>query len=197
MRLSHTIAALAGSAVTLTLVYAVEKSGFIFGTQHEVLVPPQSQSQAPSRGHRVMVLKADGMGRFWLNADANNIRTRFIVDTGSDYVAFTKEDAAALGIDLNKTTRETFHTANGTITTRTFVLDELDIGSCKLRNVPAAVIENSNMSLLGLSAMGLLGRVEFDHDHMTLWCDSDGQPPFHAPTPHRRRTHSTPKVPKL
>ncbi|MGL4226151.1 MAG: TIGR02281 family clan AA aspartic protease, partial [Rickettsia sp.] len=49
-----------------------------------------------------IIIARSGDGHFYINAFVNNVKIKFMIDTGASDVALTKEDAQKLGFDLTK-----------------------------------------------------------------------------------------------
>jgi aspartyl protease family protein len=122
----------------------------------------------PSSNHS-LVYRADPRGHFILTAAINGAPIRVVVDTGASLVALTLQDAQAAGIGrsemlFNRITR----TANGTARFALVTLREIKIGQLSIENVPAAVIENLDQSLLGMSFLTRLKSFEFHEGELTI-----------------------------
>ncbi|SRR6266404_2033707 len=126
---------------------------------------PSSSAQAltvlrPSPS-RTLVYRADRRGHFTLTAAVNGSPIRLVVDTGASLVALTLDDARAAGFGggelvFNRVT----HTANGPVRFAPVNLREIRIEQLSIENVPAAVIENLDQSLLGMSFLKRLKSFE-------------------------------------
>jgi len=104
-----------------------------------------------------------------LTAVINGAPIRVVVDTGASLVALTLENAQAAGINrsemlFNRITR----TANGATRFAPVALREIKIGQFSIENVPAAVIENLDQSLLGMSFLKRLKSFEFREGELTI-----------------------------
>jgi clan AA aspartic protease (TIGR02281 family) len=88
---------------------------------------------------------------------------RYLIDTGAWSVAFSREDARALGFDPAKLVfDQQTETANGTGKAANIRLRELRIGAFTLKDVPAQVNYNGMGSpLLGASALKEFLRLEY------------------------------------
>jgi clan AA aspartic protease (TIGR02281 family) len=118
-----------------------------------------------------------------LSAMVNGIPIRFLVDTGTTMVAFPREAAGKLGVNLESSSAtSTASTADGTKYPITlFWLKRLEIGSCVLRNVEAMIVAGPMPEpLLGMSALLRLN-VEMSDGKMSLSCPVDPARPAVAP----------------
>jgi len=112
----------------------------------------QSQS-----AHSIVYL-ANKDGDFVVNADVNGVTTKFLVDTGASTVALSLAGALSAGISRNELVFESRAvTANGVVRAAPVRLREVRLGGFSVRDMPAAVIEGLDVSLLG---MGLLRRFQ-------------------------------------
>lgn len=110
-------------------------------------------------------------GHFWAEATVNGARVRFLVDTGASTVALSEADARRAGLDPQslRYTAEVM-TAGGSARGAPVRLDYVSIGSVRLENVQAIVIEGNTLpiSLLGMSFLGRLSRYEATQDTLIL-----------------------------
>src|SRR5215831_8185578 len=105
-----------------------------------VLARP-SLAQAPATTQAIMTVAVENKA-VRLSAMANGIPVRFLVDTGTTMVAFPREAAGKLGVNLDSlSATSTASTADGAKYPITlFWLKRLEIGSCVLRNVEAIIM---------------------------------------------------------
>jgi aspartyl protease family protein len=130
--------------------------------------PPALTILRPS-SNRTLVYRADRRGHFGLTATVNGAPTRFVVDTGASLVALTLDDARAAGfgrseLNFNQLTQ----TANGRVHFAAVMLREVRIEQLSIENVPAAVIENLDQSLLGMSFLKRLKSFEMREGALTI-----------------------------
>jgi len=122
----------------------------------------------PSSGH-TLVSRADRRGHFNIRAAVNGAPTTFIVDTGASLVALTPQDARAAGISSGEMVfNQITQTANGQIHFAPVLLREIRIDQLSIENVQAAVIENLNQSLLGMSFLNRLKSFELRAGTLTI-----------------------------
>lgn len=108
-------------------------------------------------------------GHFYTYAKVNGEVMKFLVDTGADFVALTTEDAERLGIDTNPATFTVIaEGASGPVRGRMVNIDSIEIDGKLVNDVQGAVLEGSNLSLLGQSYLSRMGRVEMSGDYMVL-----------------------------
>ena len=130
--------------------------------------PPELTVLRPSSNH-TLVYRADRRGHFSVTATVNGAPIRFVVDTGASLVALTLDDARAAGISRSELVfNQITQTANGRIHFAPVVLREVRIEQLSIENVPAAVIENLDQSLLGMSFLRRLKSFEMREGTLTI-----------------------------
>jgi aspartyl protease family protein len=99
------------------------------------------------------VLTADLQGHFFTEGQVNGTPIRFVVDTGSTYVAIPAGQARRLALDYRKGEKTTLATANGNVPAYLIRLDMLRVGNVTVQGVDAVVIEGDGFAnpLLGMS----------------------------------------------
>ena len=98
----------------------------------------------------------DSMGMYFTDGTINGHLTRFLVDTGATFVTMSGDKARSLGIDFYKGTPSRAQTASAVVPTWQIELNSVTVGTIKLRNVAATVIEGGQPYevLLGNSFLG-------------------------------------------
>ncbi|MBV8938101.1 MAG: TIGR02281 family clan AA aspartic protease [Alphaproteobacteria bacterium] len=130
--------------------------------------PPNLTVLRPASS-RSLVYRADRRGHFSLMAMINGAPLRLVVDTGASLVALTLDDAQAAGIGRSELVfSQLTHTANGTVRFAPVLLREIRIEQLAVDNVPAAVIENLDQSLLGMSFLKRLKSFEMRDGALTI-----------------------------
>jgi aspartyl protease family protein len=116
-----------------------------------------------------LVYTANEQGHVILDAVVNGASVRMLVDTGASLVTLTREDARAAGIvpgELAYTHRAS--TANGAVRMVPVTLREIRVGQLSIYDVPAAVLEHLNISLLGTSFLTRLQGYEMRDGKLTI-----------------------------
>ena len=116
-----------------------------------------------------LVYPANERGHVLVDAVINGASVRLLVDTGASLVTLTPEDARAAGItpaDLIFNHR--VRTANGVARMAPVTLREIRIGQLAVDDVPAAVMENLSVSLLGMSFLNRLQSYEMRNGKLTI-----------------------------
>jgi aspartyl protease family protein len=116
-----------------------------------------------------LVYRADPRGHVALRALVNGAPVRFLVDTGASLVTLTLDDARAAGIDTSELVySQRAQTANGLAREAPVTLREIGIEKLSIDNVAAAVNENLNVSLLGMSFLKRLKSFEMREGALTI-----------------------------
>ena len=111
----------------------------------------------------------DSTGHFRLTGEVNGQNSEFLIDTGADLVALTRDEAQRLGIVVTAGDfRPMLRTASGTAAGARVRIDRLTVGGSELHDVDAVVVDGLGVNLLGQSALRQLGRVEQNGDRMTI-----------------------------
>jgi clan AA aspartic protease (TIGR02281 family) len=135
-------------------------------------VSPDTQSTtilraAPSP--HTLVYRADPRGHVTITATVNGAPVRFLVDTGASRVTLTAEDARTAGIGGSELVfNQRSRTANGLAREAPVTLREIRIEQLSIDNVAAAVNENLNISLLGMSFLKRLKSFEMREGALTI-----------------------------
>ena|SRR5215212_1507580 len=131
------------------------------GTPHRV--------STPSEPRKVTELERSSSGHFYTHAKVNGQLVRFLVDTGATGVALTVEDAKRVGIEINPASFEIVgEGAAGPIRGKLVTLDSVEVEGKLVNDVSGAVLEGSNLSLLGQSYLTRMGEVQMTGEYMIL-----------------------------
>jgi len=130
-----------------------------------VLVPSYNWSTEAGE----IIIARSGDGHFYLDALVNNVKIKFMVDTGASDVALTSEDAQKLGFDLQKLKyTRTYLTANGENKAAPLMLNSVIIGK-EFKNVGGHVgLGDLDISLLGMSVLERFKGFRIDKDLLIL-----------------------------
>jgi aspartyl protease family protein len=119
--------------------------------------------------NRTLIYRADRRGHFTVTAAINGAPVRLVVDTGASLVALTLEDARAAGFDRASLVFSGLtKTANGPARFAPVTLHQVQIEQLSVDNVPGAVIENLDQSLLGMSFLKRLKGFEMREGALTI-----------------------------
>jgi aspartyl protease family protein len=126
------------------------------------------ERQGSSSSNRI-VYPADDRGHIILDAAVNGTPIKMLVDTGASLVTLTPADARAAGVGPAELTYSgRVSTANGVARMAPVTLREIRIDQLSIYDVPAAVIENLNISLLGMSFLRRLQGYEMQDGKFTI-----------------------------
>ncbi|MCR9224497.1 MAG: TIGR02281 family clan AA aspartic protease [Hyphomonas sp.] len=110
-------------------------------------------------------------GHYWTRALVNKkTSVEFMVDTGASVVALTYKDAQKMGLRPNQLDyRWEIRTAGGKTMGASVVIDQIQIGQVKVKNVEAMVLRTDlEQSLLGMTFLRELYSYEFRGDRMII-----------------------------
>lgn len=109
-------------------------------------------------------------GHFYVTAKLNGQPVQFVVDTGATDVVLTPEDAARVGIDLDRLAYSGLATtANGTVRTARARVAEITLGAFTDRDLPVLVNEGEmEQSLLGMAYLRRFEKIEIADDRLLL-----------------------------
>ena len=116
-----------------------------------------------------IVYTANERGHVVLDAAVNGAPVLMLVDTGASLVTLTPADARSAGINPARLAFSGHvNTANGTARMAPVTLREIRIDQLSLYDVPAAVLEHLNVSLLGMSFLSRLQGYEMRDGKLTI-----------------------------
>jgi aspartyl protease family protein len=134
-----------------------------------VLRSAGSVERHPEPAFNTLVFPANPAGHVVVDAVVNGAPMRMLVDTGASFVTLTLADARAAGIARSELVfNHRASTANGPVRMATVTLREVRMGQLSLDDVPAAVLENLNVSLLGMSFLDRLQSYEMRDGKLTI-----------------------------
>jgi len=158
-----------GAFIALSAVVVVPWYSLAQGTSSEQEGVRVFKGAGPSPPGEQLIVRADRQGHFLLDAAVNGAPIRFIVDTGSTFVALNKRDAAALGIDVGQLVfNSRVSTANGEVKAASVRLQEIRHGERVMKGVAAIVVEKLENPLLGMSFLRRLKSYEMRGDTLTI-----------------------------
>lgn len=163
-----------GHAAVWLAIGVVLVIGYSYRDDLEGLLDRTAGTVVPSHGvmlaQGAMRYTADNEGQFTVDGTVNGTKVRFLVDTGASGIALNRRDAARVGLDPDRLDYTALvSTANGTARAAPVTLDTLEIGPFHARSVRAEVDEGDlDLSLLGMSYLSTLGRIEIKGDTLTM-----------------------------
>jgi aspartyl protease family protein len=127
--------------------------------------PKPAASPAPN----TLVYTADQRGHVFVETAVNGAPVQMLVDTGASVVTLTTRDARAAGISTDELVFSgRASTANGLARLARVTLREVRIDQLSIYDVPAGVLENLDVSLLGMSFLGRLQSYEMRDGQLTI-----------------------------
>lgn len=109
-------------------------------------------------------------GLFYVTGLVNGHSIRFLVDTGASVVMLTREDASAIGLDIEQESfRSQVRTASGASSMAWATLRHVDVAGHRLSRIDAAVPQGGlPVSLLGQNVLRQLGALTIDGDQLRI-----------------------------
>lgn len=108
-------------------------------------------------------------GHFYADAQVNGTSVHFMVDTGATGVALSAEDARRVGLPFfSSEFTAVGRGASGEVRGKIVTLDRVTLGGKSVEQVGGAILEGSEMSLLGQSFLSQMGTIEISHDRMVI-----------------------------
>jgi aspartyl protease family protein len=134
-----------------------------------VTTPATPAEPTPEPISNTLIYPADSRGHVVLDAIVNGASVRFLVDTGASLVSLTPKDARAAGFNPRQLSfNERASTANGEVRIAPVMLREIRLRQLAIADVPAAVVENLKISLLGMSFLTRLRSCEMRDGKLTI-----------------------------
>ena len=117
--------------------------------------PVASAVAAEDDEPRETVLERSEGGHFYAHVEVNGALVRFLVDTGATGVALTEEDAERIGLEFDRGAYEQVGIgASGPVRGKFVTLDKVSLDGKAARQVEGAILEGSDVSLLGQAYLG-------------------------------------------
>lgn len=108
-------------------------------------------------------------GHFYADAQVNGVTVHFLVDTGASGVALSAADARRVGLPFFATEfAPVGRGASGVVRGKLVTLDRVSLGGKSVEQVSGAILEGSEMSLLGQSFLSRMGTIEMTPDRMVI-----------------------------
>ncbi len=136
--------------------------------QHRIETAP---APAPSMGGADERLRVDARGHVETYVEADGADMRVLVDTGASRVILRESDARRAGYRISSSDYTVrVSTANGITYAAPITLRSVELGSIRVRNVPALVQHDDQLSvnLLGMSFLNRLRAFQFENGYLLL-----------------------------
>ncbi|MET1110667.1 MAG: TIGR02281 family clan AA aspartic protease [Allosphingosinicella sp.] len=143
---------------------------------------PSGRSQAPTapavstasvQGHgdepKETVLERSDGGHFYADVEINGELVHVLVDTGASSVALTERDAERIGLAFDRGAYEQVGVgASGPVRGKFVTLDKVSLDGKSAHKVEGAILEGSDISLLGQEYLGRFS-IEMRGDTMRIY----------------------------
>ncbi|MBS0276734.1 MAG: TIGR02281 family clan AA aspartic protease [Proteobacteria bacterium] len=117
--------------------------------------------RAVQSGPRELYVTPDRDGLYYVFAEVNGARIRFVIDSGSDDVVLTGKDARRAGIDVSHLDfSEEYDAETGSGMEANTRVHQLAIGPLAMTDFPVAVNRDGGTSLLGMPFLRRMKSVE-------------------------------------
>ena len=139
--------------------------------QQAAVVQPAYEPREATTSGRSLMLEADRLGHFQVEARIDGRSVDFIIDTGASLVVLRESDAARVGIHPRPSDyTATAITANGRIKAARATIDRIELGGITVYDVPAMVLPDEALAknLLGVSFLSRLRRYEYANGRIVL-----------------------------
>ena len=140
-------------------------------TQPETTARAQTPAAEPAPLSGVERVRADARGHYVGRFRLNGLPVDGLIDTGATAIAINRSTARRAGVLL---TRNDFvhpvDTANGQVMAARAMLDEVTIGTIRVRDVPAMVLDDRALGtvLIGMSFMQRLRGFAYENGTLVL-----------------------------
>jgi aspartyl protease family protein len=157
------------SGVVTVLLVGIARLGPSFLPERAAGSAPASDAAEHVPASDTLVFPANQQGHVIVEAVINGASIRLLVDTGASLVSLTAADARAAGISRSELVFDHLvNTANGSVRVARVTLREVRIGQLSVYDVPAVVLDNLNISLLGMSFLSRLQSYEMRDGKLTI-----------------------------
>lgn len=153
------------------------------GAPSAVATPPAAETGAqkprrqdvastqPARLSGTERLRPDSRGHYVAEFRLNNVRVQAMIDTGATTVAINESLARRAGLRLSRSDFvNPVDTANGRVMAARATLDDVRVGSVRVRDVEALVLDDRSLStvLIGMSFMNRLRGFSYENGALVL-----------------------------
>ena len=132
------------------------------------LAPEESRL---GRSNRSYGIKADSSGHYRADFRLNGRPVDALIDTGATLIAINRSTARRLGVNLtNSDFKHEVKTANGVTRAAATMLETVEIGRIRVRDVQAVVLEDQALSgtLVGMSFLSRLSGYKVEYGELVL-----------------------------
>lgn len=145
-------------------------AGVVLGVAWPSSRNPAPEPVAMAEGKpRKTVIERSSSGSFYVTALVNGVPIEFVVDTGAELVALTKEDAARAKVPFDPAKFEPVaQTASGVAKGEKVHIASIEVDGKRRDDVGGMVLEGLGVSLLGQNYLQRLESVQMSGDKMIL-----------------------------
>lgn len=97
-------------------------------------------------------------GHFWVNAEINGRKIKFLVDSGATMTTIDRAQALDAGVDVSRTANQIVRTGNGFVRVSTGRARTLRVGTIERRDFALHVTQNDDLNVLGMNFLSTLTR---------------------------------------
>lgn len=124
-------------------------------------IAAKAEPGKPQSTQRSARIRGDSTGHFVANFSINGRSVRGVVDTGASAIAINRSTAKRIGLSVSPADfTYPVSTANGQTYAAAVMIDKVEIGGIKVRDVQAMVLEDSALSMT-LIGMTFLKKTQF------------------------------------
>ena len=161
-----------GKSLQMALVWGMIFMGCmaIYGLWGDISRDYGRKSQPITQQYGAIALPRASDGHYYVTAEVNGTKIKFLVDTGASDIVLSRVDAARIGFDLDKLAfLGSARTANGVVPIAYGRLKTIRLGH-HLDQAVSVSINGGEMdkSLLGMSYLGRFERIEITQDQLIL-----------------------------
>ncbi|NNC48435.1 MAG: TIGR02281 family clan AA aspartic protease [Sphingomonas sp.] len=122
-----------------------------------------------SSGHAGSVVLERRQGHYFADVSVNGRNIDFLVDTGASMVALTESDARKAGVNFDRSRFSVIGSgASGPVRGQLVTIDSISLKGKRVSNVRGAVLEGSDISLLGQSFLNEMRSIEMKDGKMVI-----------------------------
>ena len=155
--------------MAVVLIFGIAWALFGGGGRETSAPPPPVQASVAPDAPEEIRLQRRGDGHFYIHGMVNGQIVEFLVDTGADSVVLTVDDAARIGLDVDKARFRVIGTgASGDVRGQSNILDSVEVEGRTVNNMRALVANGLEQSLLGQDFLTRFRSVQMNGGTMTL-----------------------------
>lgn len=97
-------------------------------------------------------------GHFWIDAQLNGQKVKFLVDSGATMTTIGRDVAEAAGVTVNDGRTQVVRTGNGMLRVATGRADDLSVGPIDRQNIGLHIADHEELNVLGMNYLSSLER---------------------------------------